>query len=71
MEVKDYVKRSAKQLHRMTVRLAKQESVSPKDIREVLSAIRELSALEESLSPDAETPAVRVIFEGGEEDWAV
>lgn len=73
-DVSAYLKGAAEQIYRASLelmsRIGSAEEASPKEIREMAAAVRELMALRDAIGPVSGQETVRVVFEGGEEEWS-
>ena len=74
MNTENELKRASESLARMIFQkidaLSRDSSFQTKEIKELTAIVKDLSAIDRSLSDDDEAAEIRVVFEGGDEGWA-
>ena len=74
MNTENELKRASESLARMIFQkidaLGRDSSFQTKEIKELTAIVKDLSAIDRSLSDDDEAAEIRVVFEGGDEGWA-
>ena len=74
MNTENELKRASENLARMIFQkidaLGRDSSFQTKEIKELTAIVKDLSAIDRSLSDDDEAAEIRVVFEGGDEGWA-
>ena len=74
MSTENELKRASESLARMIFQkidaLSRDSSFQTKEIKELTAIVKDLSAIDRSLSDDDEAAEIRVVFEGGDEGWA-
>ena len=74
MNTENELKRASESLARMIFQkidaLGRDSSFQTKEIKELTAIVKDLSAIDRSLSDDDAASEIRVVFEGGDEGWA-
>ena len=74
MSTETELKKASESLARMICQrinaLDGDSSFQTKEIKELSAIVKDLSAIDKSLSDDSDAAEIKVIFEGGDERWA-